>query len=106
MISPLRVIVIGLGQRGQQWLEITQKCDNVEVVAGIDPDRSAAERFHGRHVVRHKQDRTFAAPEFVHLPEAFLLERCVADGENLVNEQYVRIQVRGHGKAEPQAHAG
>ncbi|MBM3473912.1 MAG: Gfo/Idh/MocA family oxidoreductase [Armatimonadetes bacterium] len=40
-IGPLRLLIVGLGQRGQQWLEFCHRYAPVEVVAGVDPDPTA-----------------------------------------------------------------
>ena len=38
------------------------------------------------------------------LPEAFLLECIVADGQHLVDDQDLRLQVRGDGEGQPHVH--
>jgi len=64
-----------------------------------------AEGEDGGHVVRDHEHRAALARYVAHLAQAFLLERGVADREDLVNEENLRLQVRGHGKGEPQMHA-
>ena len=56
--------------------------------------------------MRHEQDRLAAAPELGELVEALVREAFVADGQHLVDEQHVRIDVNRHGEAEPHVHAG
>jgi predicted dehydrogenase len=47
-LEELAVIVVGLGPRGRQWLDIVGRCEGVRVVGGVDPDpgaRYAAARY-------------------------------------------------------------
>ena len=53
-----------------------------------------------------QEDRLAAAPELAELVEALVREAFVADGEHLVDEQHVGIDVDGDGEAEPHVHAG
>jgi hypothetical protein len=41
----------------------------------------------------------------LHPPQALALERRVADGEHLVDDQHLRLEVGGDGEREPQVHA-
>ena len=52
-------------------------------------------------------NRTVRPPRrhFVHLAQAFLLERRVADGQHLVDDQDLRLEVRRHGEGQPHVHA-
>ena len=43
--------------------------------------------------------------DIAHLAEALLLERGVADGQHLVDDQDLRLQMRGHGEREAHVHA-
>ena len=43
--------------------------------------------------------------DLAHALEALELEREVADGEDLVDEQHLGLDVDGHGEAEPHEHA-
>ncbi len=40
-----------------------------------------------------------------HLAQALFLERGVADGQHLVDDQNLRLQMRRHGKRQPHVHA-
>ena len=69
------------------------------------PDGAVAQRFH-RVAVRHDEE---GEPFFAQLGEAvvtFLLERHVADGEDLVDEHDLRVHRDGDGKATPLTDAG
>jgi hypothetical protein len=55
-------------------------------------------------VVRHEDDRAAALLEVEDLAEALALEGLVADGEHLVEEQDVGLDVRRDRKAEPHVH--
>ena len=57
-------------------------------------------------VVRDEQDRSAAVLELGDLAEALALELLVADGEHLVEQQHVGLDVRGDREAEPHEHAG
>ena len=55
-------------------------------------------------VVRDEHDRPAALLELEDLPEALALERLVADGEHLVEQQHVGLDVRGDREAETHVH--
>ena len=73
--------------------------------AMVKRNRSRAQRLDRRHVVTDEEDRPAFSADVVHLAEALPLERGVADGENLVDDEDLRLQVRGDGEAEPHVHA-
>ena len=56
--------------------------------------------------MRNKKDRPAAATEPIHGVEAFALKARVADSQNLINDEDIRIEMGGYGKAQAQAHAG
>jgi hypothetical protein len=59
------------------------------------------------HVVADEQDgAAVAAGDLLHLAEALLLEGEVADGEDLVDDQDVGLQVGGHGEGQADVHPG
>src|SRR5262249_54495870 len=68
-------------------------------------DRSVAQALHGRGVVRDEHDRPAALLELEDLAEALALELLVADGEYLVEQEDVRVDVRRDCEAEPHVHA-
>ena len=71
-------------------------------VASLHQHRAVAEALDRVHVVRDKDDRLALALEAVELLEALLLEGCVADGEDLVDQQDLCLHLdRG---CEGQAH--
>ena len=53
-----------------------------------------------------EDDRAAALLELEDLAEALALERLVADGEDLVEQQDVRVEVRRDREAEPHVHPG
>ncbi len=65
-----------------------------------------AELLYGRHVVAHKQNRAaFLARYLIHFAEAFLLELRVADGEDFIDDEDVRLHMRGYRECEADIHA-
>src|SRR2546429_2323377 len=52
----------------------------------------------------HEQNRSAAVDDFVHLRKAFLLELCVAHGQHFIDNEDLRIQVRGHGECQSHIH--
>ena len=56
--------------------------------------------------MRDEHDRAALLLEREDAAEALALERLVADGEDLVEQQDVRVEERGDGEAEPHRHPG
>jgi hypothetical protein len=54
--------------------------------------------------VRDEDDRAAPLLELEHLAEALSLEGLVADGEHLVEQQHVRVEMRRDREAEPHVH--
>ena len=67
--------------------------------AAVDLECPVAELGHRREHVGDVDDRPAGASEFLHAPETSPLEFCVADREHLVDDQDVRLEVRGNGNA-------
>ena len=86
--------------------------DRVTGVAVEDPGSVAeqhsaiAEPLDGLGVMRDEHDRAATPLELVDLPEALALEFLITDREDLVQEEHVRLNVRGDRKAEPHVHTG
>src|SRR4029077_18720853 len=48
---------------------------------------------------------TFVRGDVFHFRETFFLKLGVADGQNLVDEENLRVEVRGDGEGKPHVHA-
>ncbi len=72
----------------------------------IEHRDTAADRLHGRGRVRDEQDRPPVGEEALQRSHALLLKILVANGEDLIEEQDVRLELRGDGEAEPHVHPG
>ena len=57
-------------------------------------------------IVRHEDDRDPGPAELVHALDAVRLKRHVANAQHFVDDEDVRIQVRGDREPEPRVHAG
>ena len=66
--------------------------------------RPLAQPLHLGRVVRDEDDRAAALLELEDLAEALALERLVADGEDLVEQEDVGVEMRGDREAEPHVH--
>ena len=55
--------------------------------------------------MRHEDDRAARLAQVLHAPEAATLELGVADGEHLVDEKDLRLEMRGDGEREAHRHA-
>ena len=66
--------------------------------------RALAEPLDRRSIVRDEHDRPAALLELRDPTEALALELLVADGEDLVEQQHVGVDVRGDREAEPHVH--
>ena len=53
----------------------------------------------------HEEHGAAAASDFAHLAEALFLELRVADRQHLVDDQDLRLKVRGDREGEPHIHA-
>ena len=71
----------------------------------LDHRDPAADLAHHVSGVRHDDDRASFLLELVDPIHALLLEPLVADGENLVDEEDVGVDVYCHGKTQPHVHA-
>ena len=74
--------------------------------AAVEPERFVAEAFDQGERVRDEQHRLAAAAEVAELVEALVGEALVADGQHFIDQQDVRVDVNGDGKArETHVHA-
>ena len=76
------------------------------IAARVEPQRFVAETLDHAERVRDEQDRLAAPLELGELVEALVREAFVADGEDLVDEQHLRIDVDRDRESEAHVHAG
>ena len=69
-------------------------------------DRAVAEPLDRARIVGHEDDGPSRTLEVPDPPEALLLERLVSDGQHLVEQQHVRLDVHRHGEPEAHVHPG
>ena len=72
----------------------------------VEPIRLAAERPDRRHVVADEEHGAALAGGALHFSEALVLELRVADGEDLVHDEDVGLDVRRDGESQAHVHAG
>jgi len=77
----------------------------VNQASALEQDGPLAQPFDHRRVVRDEKQRDSPGDELVDHPGAFELESRVPDGERLIDDQDVRVDVGGHRKSQPQHHA-
>ena len=70
----------------------------------MEPHHPVADPQNRVHVVRDEENREAALPELGDLLQTALLKRLIADGENLVGEEDLRVHVDGHRECQPQIH--
>ena len=73
--------------------------------AALEPDRAMTELPDRLQLVADEQDRPAVAADVAHLAEALPLERGVADGQHLVDDQDLRFEMRRHRERQPHVHA-
>lgn len=77
----------------------------VQHLALVEQDDAVAHLLHLAEGVRDDDDRLAGLLEGADAVEALALERLVADGQDLVDEQDVGVGVHGDGEREPHVHA-
>ena len=77
---------------------------DVDDAAAFEQHRAVAEALDRAHVVGHEQDRPTLLPKPAELVEALLLEGGVADGEHLVDQQDVGVDLDRDGERQPHEH--
>src|SRR5208283_1324104 len=73
--------------------------------AGIDPDNALAKAADLVELVADEDDGAAGAGHVTHFAEALFLEVDVADGEDFINEEDFRLEMRGNGKRQAHEHA-
>src|SRR5258706_14295687 len=76
-----------------------------EELSAVDPKRAAANRLNRRHVVAHEENRPPFIGDLFHLAEALALKLGIADGEHLVDDEDLGVEMRRHGEGETHVHA-
>ena len=74
-------------------------------LAVVEPDRALAHHLDRRQVVRHEQNGSTVVTKRQHLADRAVLEGHVADGQHLVDQQHVGVDVGGDREAESRVHA-
>jgi hypothetical protein len=74
-------------------------------LTAIDPDSTRAEVLDSSHVVGDKHNRPATASHILHGADALLLERCVPNRQYFIDQEQVRLEVRGDSKTKPQKHS-
>src|SRR6516164_9982688 len=65
----------------------------------VEQNSARTKNAHSRQVVADEQDSApIPAGNFAHFPKAFLLKLRVPDGQHFVNQQNLRLQMRGDRK--------
>ena len=106
--GPRRLVLVGLLALHDDLLVVVQNVRRRSVfddATGAQEYRARAERAHRRRVVRDEEDCRAALLNLLDASEAAVLEDRVADGERLVNDEYVRLDVGGDGEGEADEHA-
>ena len=70
----------------------------------MQPHHPVADPHNRVHVVRDEEHGEAALPELGDLLQTALLKRLIADGENLVGEEDLRVHVDGHRERQAQIH--
>src|SRR5271154_1789924 len=71
----------------------------------LEKKTGAAKRLDRRHVVTYKEDSATVASDIADFPEASLLECRISNCQHFVDEQDLRLEMRGYCKSEPHEHA-
>ena len=100
-----------VGDVGERAVEVlTERADRVarrpveDEPPVVEDDGAVADLAHGGGVVGDEHDRAPLGLELPDPAQALGLEQLVADGEHLVDEQHVGIEVDGDGEAEAHVH--
>ncbi len=78
---------------------------HADEASGVDDGHPVADLAHDVGSVRDDDDRPAFLLELMDPLHALLLEALVSDGQHLVDEEDVRVDVDGDGEAEPHVHA-
>ena len=105
VLEPLSALdLLGVQALAERADRLARRAERDEVAVVEHPD-TRADPPHQVGSVGDDHDRASLVLELVHPVEALALERLVADGEHLVDEQDVGIDVHGDREAEPHVHA-
>ena len=108
VLAEARAPLVGIALLREQPVVLRHRltCRPVEGELPIpEQDSPRAETLDGGRVVGDEHDRPAALLELENLAEALALELLIADGEHLVEQEHVDLEVGGNGEAEPHVHA-
>src|SRR5436190_20691693 len=74
--------------------------------SSLEQDRALCQAGDCLYVMAYEQDGAPGIGHALHLAEAFLLKHHVANGQNLVDDEDLRLEMGSNGKGEPYVHAG
>src|SRR6266404_4340187 len=74
-------------------------------VSIVEENTALAEPSYSRHVVRNEKDRPSLVADILHLVHALPLKRGVTYCQYLINDQYLRLQMRRDRERQPHIHA-
>ena len=88
----------------RRYSEITRLAGHLGDPPALEPQRAPAQRLDRDQVVTHEQHGAVLPRHIADLAEAFLLERRIADRQDLVDEQDLGLEMRGNGEGQPKIH--
>ncbi len=74
------------------------------LLSGVDKNRAGAEFLYYWELMADDQHRAALADQLAHFAEAFRLKSRVPNRQHLVDEQDVRVDMRGYREAETKVH--
>jgi hypothetical protein len=90
----------GIGIALNDLVRVTDLCDTPL----LEQNRAFTQPFDHGHVMADDQHRPPASAHFLHFPKTLLLETGVADGQHLVHDQNLRLEVCGDCKRQSHVH--
>src|SRR5258708_36739245 len=75
-------------------------------LARVNPNPAVGETANLIELMRDEHDCASCAGDIAHLAEAFFLEIYVADGQDFIDEQNLRLEVSSDSESQADVHAG